>query len=159
MGDKVQNKVSVVLAALAVGSNVPASRCVVDARRKAQWRQLVLIRSSFVALLWLVTAYAGNDRVGFHLALLILIAVCILCHLWFRLPGPAILAANTLMLPCVALPLVDLCRSGSGYTGSDPRDVLRQDLAPGQSAEQLEAKSPNVNRLTIRINLAFSLGH
>jgi lysophospholipase L1-like esterase len=113
------------LGALAVGTILPVPGRVVDVRWKAQWRQLVLIWSSCVALLWLATAYMANDGLAFHISLLLIIMLSILCRFWFRLPGPAILAANTLVLFCAGLPLVELCRNGTGYTGSDPQGLLK----------------------------------
>ncbi len=58
--------------------------------------------------LWLAAAWSGNLRGVFYLGLADLLGLLVLLKLWFRLPGPAILTANTLVLLILGLGAVDL---------------------------------------------------
>ena len=55
-----------------------------------------------------------NDRVGFHLAILVALALLFLCKTGFRLPYLSVLAVNTLILVLALLPIADFF-SRPGY--------------------------------------------
>ncbi len=59
------------------------------------------------AALWLASAWAHNLRAVFYLGLVVALALLVLCKLWFRLPGPVILTANTLILLILVLGIAD----------------------------------------------------
>jgi lysophospholipase L1-like esterase len=58
--------------------------------------------------LWLAGSWSHNLRGVFYLGLLVAVALLILCKLWFRLPGPAVVGANTLVMLIVVLGVADL---------------------------------------------------
>ena len=60
------------------------------------------------AALWLAAAWSHNLRGVFYVALLVTLALLILCKLWFRLPAIGILTANTFILLIIGLGVVDL---------------------------------------------------
>jgi lysophospholipase L1-like esterase len=73
-----------------------------------RWHALAMTWAFAGNALWLVASYLQNERIGFHLAILIALALLIVCQLGFRLPYPGVLAANSLIVTLVLLPLVDL---------------------------------------------------
>ena len=87
------------------------------------WRLLAVFWSMLGGLSWLGAAYAQNRPGTFYIGLLILLALLVLCHFWFRLNAAGIVAVNTLVLLILGLPVLDqlLRRAGSLGADLDPR--------------------------------------
>jgi lysophospholipase L1-like esterase len=81
-------------------------------RARGPWRLLTVAWAALGALLWVGAAYVHNRSWAFFAGLLILLALLVLCHFWFRLRAPAILAVNTFILLLLGLPIADLLARG-----------------------------------------------
>jgi lysophospholipase L1-like esterase len=75
---------------------------------RKRWQALAMSWALAGSALYLLSCYLQNDRLGFHLALLVALALLVLCLVGFRLPYPAVLSVNTLLLILALLPVVDL---------------------------------------------------
>ena len=98
----------VALAGCVAGAVWPAGRRVADGRARTLWRALALLWAGLGTCLLLATAYDRNDHAAFFLGLLAALGCLIGCKLWFDLPPLGTLAANTLILLVIGLPLADL---------------------------------------------------
>jgi lysophospholipase L1-like esterase len=98
----------VVLAWMVVAAILPASRRCLEGALGTWWRLLLMAWAIMGSLLWLVATYLRNQPGTFYIGLVVILALLILCHLWFRLPALAILTVNTLILLFLGLPLADL---------------------------------------------------
>jgi len=91
---------------------LPATRSLPADRAKGPWRLLTVAWAALGALLWVGAAYISNRPWAFFAGLLSLLALSVLCHLWFRLRALAILALNTFILLLLGLPVADLLARG-----------------------------------------------
>jgi lysophospholipase L1-like esterase len=103
---------------------LPACRSTPGGRLKPWWRLLAVLWALLGGLAWLGAAYADNRPSAFFACLLILLALLVLCHFWFRLNATGIVAVNTLILLLLGLPFLDLLARCAGR--------LRAELDPHQ---------------------------
>jgi len=71
------------------------------------WGVLAAAWAGVGGLLWTGSAYAENRSATFYAGIGFCLAWILACKRWFRLPLPAVLAANTLILLLAGVPLVD----------------------------------------------------
>ena len=79
-----------------------------DGDAKTRWRQLTILWAFIGSFIWLADAYIRNNSLLFYTVLLVLLALLILCKVWFHLQGGWVQCVNTLLFLLVMLPLVDL---------------------------------------------------
>jgi lysophospholipase L1-like esterase len=72
-----------------------------------RWRMPGLVWGFHGAITWLAWAYGQNLEPMFYAGLGIALGLLVLCKWWFRLPAAGVLAANTLLVLLVGLPVVD----------------------------------------------------
>jgi hypothetical protein len=84
------------------------SRRTAGASRNARWKILILVWLGYLNLIWLVTGYDQNLRGAFYGGLLSILALLVLCRLWFRLGPIGLQIVNTLLLLLVGLPTAGL---------------------------------------------------
>ncbi|HOX55940.1 MAG TPA: GDSL-type esterase/lipase family protein [Verrucomicrobiota bacterium] len=113
----------VALAWIMAAAVFPASRAMPGGESRGWWRLLGLCWAMLGGVMWLGASYLNNHTGAFFMGLLILLALLVLCHFWFRLRMPALLAVNTFILLILGLPLTDLAvRCVSSLRGDlDPR--------------------------------------
>jgi lysophospholipase L1-like esterase len=75
---------------------------------KARWNAAVMAWLLSGAFMWLGAGYFQNQRGVFYAGLLAMLAVLVLCRLWFDWGAAGAQTVNTLILLLVGLPLVDL---------------------------------------------------
>ncbi len=110
----------------------PASRPMPHSPVRARWRLLVIIWAMLGGLLWVVAAYARNRSWLFFGGLLVFLGLLVLCHFWFRLRTPGIIAVNTFILLIIGLPLADVlvrCVSSLGTELNARRQYYLYDVA------------------------------
>lgn len=115
----------VALAWIVAAVLLPASRSLPGELVKAWWKRLVMLWAMLGGLAWLGASYAHNRAGAFFLSLLVLLALLVLCHCWFRLRTPGVVAVNTLILLILSFPLVDLFVRGVTALRA-PLDARRQ---------------------------------
>lgn len=98
----------VVPAWMIAAAMLPASRGLPGDRTKARWRLLVMLWAVLGGLTLVGASYLSNRLGAFFVGLLTLLALLVLCHLWFRLRAAGIVVVNTLILAILGLPLADL---------------------------------------------------
>lgn len=86
---------------------------------KRCWRLLAVFWFMLGGLSWLGASYAQNRPGSFYIGLLILLALLVLCHFWIRLNAAGIVAANTLILLILGLPVLDQVLRRAGSLGAD----------------------------------------
>ena len=79
-----------------------------DTTSKTRWRVLGVSWAFAGAAIWLAASYLQNNRLSFHLAVIVMLVLLVLCKLLFRLPFGCVLATNTLLLLFIVIPLADL---------------------------------------------------
>ena len=82
----------------------PANRCVSRPALRWGWRALVMGWAMLGGVAWVGTSYVHNHLGAFLIGLLILLALLVLCHFWFRLSGLLIVTVNTLILFIMGFP-------------------------------------------------------
>jgi lysophospholipase L1-like esterase len=96
------------LAWMMAAALLPASRDLPGGGGKTRWRVLVMLWAMLGTSIWVGASYLGNRSGVFFLCLLVLLALLVLCHVWFRLRAAGIVVVNTLILVILGLPLADL---------------------------------------------------
>ena len=86
----------------------PASRRMSPPALSGRWRALVMLWAMLGGLAWVGASYLHNRLGAFLIGVLIVLVLLALCHFWFRLSMPLIVAVNTLILLIIGLPLTDL---------------------------------------------------
>ncbi len=76
--------------------------------RSIHWKILILAWLGYLNLIWLVTGYDQNLPGAFYSGLLSILALLVLCRLWFRMGPIGLQIVNTLVLLLVGLPAADL---------------------------------------------------
>jgi lysophospholipase L1-like esterase len=79
-----------------------------DASKNTRWKMLILVWLGYLSLIWLVTGYDQNLRGAFYSGLLSILALLVLCRLWFRLGPIGLQMVNTIVLLIVGLPAAGL---------------------------------------------------
>lgn len=96
------------MAWLMAGTLLPVGVRVAGSPASVGWRVLLWLWAVLGTLLWLAGAYLESTCWAFYLGLLLAVGLLVGLKWWFRLPGAAILAANTLILLTLGLPVLDL---------------------------------------------------
>jgi lysophospholipase L1-like esterase len=91
-----------------IAAGLVASRRTAGASRKTHWEILVFVWLIYLSLNWLWTGYDQNLRGAFYSQLLSLLALLVLCRLWFRLGLIGLQIVNTFILLLAGLPTADL---------------------------------------------------
>ncbi len=96
------------LAWVVAAAILPASRGTGRPALKTRGRLLVMAWAMLASVAWLGGAYLHDRPAAFLIGLLMASALLLLCHFWFRLSAPVIVAVNSLILLIIGLPLADL---------------------------------------------------
>lgn len=96
-----------VMAWLIALAGASASIRVTKIRLRRSWKILAMTWACFGAFEWLAASYLQNSPGTFYIGLTLCFFLLVLVELWFRMPSWAIVAANTLLLVLVLLPVVD----------------------------------------------------
>lgn len=91
--------VALAVALTSVGSKSPGAR--------RAWKILAIIWAYVGEFLWLAAGYSQNVAGTFYAGLALGCFVLILTELWFRMPSWGVVAANTIILMLLLLPIVD----------------------------------------------------
>ena len=85
----------------------------------AGWKILGMVWAFLGALIWSAVGYCQNRPGAFYFGLVSWLVLLIVCRSTFRMSAPGILAANTLMLFLLALPIADLIARPSYHPTTD----------------------------------------
>jgi lysophospholipase L1-like esterase len=96
------------LAGLMAGAVWLTARRAIPRIWKARWHAAVMAWLLCGAFMWLGAGYFQNQRGVFYAGLLAMLAVLVLCRLWFDWGAAGAQTVNTLILLLVGLPVVDL---------------------------------------------------
>lgn len=97
----------------------PIIRRHTESRAQVGWKLLALMWALSGSLTWVGISYGYNFTGSFYFGLLLVLALFILCHAWFRLGTIARLSVNTIILFVLGLPLMDLLVRCAPMLGSD----------------------------------------
>jgi len=79
-----------------------------SSQRPKKWlKHLAFIWALYGSILWLGATYSQNLIAEFYFGLLVFLVLLVVCKLAYRLPGFAVLTANSVMLFVLLLPVVD----------------------------------------------------
>lgn len=86
---------------------------------RAGWKMLGMVWAFLGALIWSAVGYCQNRPGAFYFGLVIWLALLVACRSTFRMSAPGILAANTLMLLLIGLPIADSITRPSYHLTTD----------------------------------------
>jgi lysophospholipase L1-like esterase len=122
------------VAALISAALAVTSRRTAGASRDTRWKILILVWLGYLDLIWLVTGYDQNLRGAFYSGLLSILALLVLCRLWFRMGPVGLQMVNTFILLLAGLPAADLIYQYHGRPEIRPetyRNYYSYDKAKG----------------------------